>query len=224
MTSLNLNYNQQWYNIAKAHGCSDGVGLNACWEDLVVNAFHAMWHQAVLTLHDQNLTLWIQNTAFPSIAGCDANPPTCGGLFDTQPKPPAQGGEIAQSGINNRIFAYANANQPANGQYYVTYEAQGANSAWANQVPPWFNGTVTPAATGGASQMVTALYKSTLPNPATCPNLCHAGALCGAYYGDFAPQIYGSDFTNCDHPAFDQINNAINGATNIVCSDGTSSC
>jgi hypothetical protein len=198
-TTLTEYYNAAWNRIAMKHGCSSGN--ESCWRNLIVNAFKTMWAQQISILHDMNLSLWITpastgGTGWPAVTGA--------GKFDGNNDP---------SGIQQRIFTYANANQPADGAYYVFNEGLGPTQFWGKIVDPWITGH--PSATGGGAEIGT-IYTGHGVGKAGCLDVCVAGVLCGAYMGATFEHIYTPDIENCPS-VISKIVRAINGDTRLVC-------
>jgi hypothetical protein len=193
-STLSETYNAAWNTIAMNNGCSSGD--ETCWRNLIVNAFQTIRSTQVSILHDMNLGLWITASNWPAITGP--------GLYDGNSDP---------QGIQQRIYAYANAHQPATGAYYVINEALANNGFWSQVVEPWITGS--PAATDGGAQMVKAFTGGGV-GAAGCTDLCEAGVLCGAYLGAGFQQVYIADLNTCPS-VIPQIAQAINGDTTQVC-------
>jgi hypothetical protein len=193
-STLSETYNAAWNRIAMNNGCSSRD--ETCWQNLIGHAFQTIWSAQVSILHDMNLSLWITAFNWPAITGP--------GQYDGNKQP---------NSIQQRIFAYANSHQPANGTYYVINEALSTNTFWDNIVGPWIAGSS--AAVGGGAQMVKSFTNGSV-GPPGCMALCRAGVLCGAYSGARFEQIYGPDLTTCPS-VISQIAQAINGDTTQVC-------
>jgi hypothetical protein len=199
-SNLSEYYNGDWNQVAMNNGCSSGD--ETCWRNLIVGAFQTLWTAQVSILHDMNLSLWITSSNWPAITGP--------GRYDGNSDP---------TGIQQQIYAYANAHQPDSGAYYVINEALNDNGFWSNVVGPWLTGS--PAATGGGAQMYQA-FSGNGVGSAGCQTLCEAGVLCGAYLGAGFQQIYSSDIKACPS-VISQIAQAINGDTTQVCG-GVTTC
>jgi hypothetical protein len=193
-STLSETYNAAWNAVAINHGCSSGN--EACWRNLIVKAFETIWATQVSILHDMNLSLWITAYSWPAITGP--------GQYDNNKDPDS---------IQQRIFAYANAHQPAHGAYYVSNEALGDTKFWSEEVGPWLTGPI--AATGGGAEMLKA-FSGGDAKRAGCVNLCTARVLCGAYSGARFQQVYIADINSCPG-VISQIAHAINGDTTQAC-------
>jgi hypothetical protein len=200
-STLSETYNAAWNQVAMNNGCSGGD--ETCWRNLIVNAFQAIWSTQVSIFNDMNLSLWI----------------TSGGNWPAITGPGQTDGNDDPNGIQQRIFTYANAHQPANGAYYVANEALGPTPFWGSMVDPWITGS--PAATGGGAQMVQG-FSGGSGGTAGCATLCEAGVLCGAYLGAGFEQVFTNDISNCPS-VISQIVQAINGDKTQVCG-GVTTC